>query len=519
MAIVDGETKLHRGTNWWGAFVIGLSGPILVTGIDPPAVESLGAAAIPLLAVACFAGVILCLCLAELAAMMPERTGGVPSYADVTFQALGPKTARHIGGISAWAYWLGWFPVAPINMILAAAYIVQLFGIPHGRSLLPFGSLGTPVTVSTLIIAVAGILVMYIPSYLGIKLGTAAATVLGVVSMVPLTLLVILPYFRPHVLHGHNLAGFHFAAGVHGSPHLIFAWLFVMTWSVMAMEAAACYIGECRDPARDAKIAMTAEGIYGFFIFVGIAISLVLVLGTAKSVDPLTIFSTLIDRVTGTTGGWVQWAIGLPLIFALLMSVLNAIMGNARALYQTSEDGILPRWFGHLNRHQVPDRAMGFNVVCSCIVLLFGSPLRIYVFSNMGYLSALSLGFIGYFLHRQTKPDLPRPVRLPSWMRFVALGFGLAGLFTWAYGGWYSPPVAAGVKGETLFFLGLVIIAAYLPLVLWRRWQDRRAVHLGGGMDGRRGAAVTPPAVDLTLAGAGTDRHGAPSDPTMPEAH
>ena len=510
MAIVDGDTKLHRGTNWWGAFVIGLSGPILVTGIDPPAVESLGAAAIPLLAVACFAGVILCLCLAELAAMMPERTGGVPSYADVTFQSLGPGVARHVGGVSAWAYWLGWFPVAPINMILAAAYIVQLFGIPHGRALLPFGTLGTPVSVSTLIIAVAGILVMYIPSYLGIKLGTAAATVLGVVSMVPLTLLVVLPYFRPSILHGSNLSGFHFAAGVHGSPHLIFAWLFVMTWSVMAMEAAACYIGECRDPSRDAKIAMTAEGIYGFFIFIGIAISLVLVLGTAKSVDPLTIFSTLIDRVTGSTGGWVQWAIGLPLIFALLMSVLNAIMGNARSLYQTSEDGILPRWFGHLNRHQVPDRAMGFNVVCSCIVLLFGSPLRIYVFSNMGYLSALSLGFIGYFLHRQTRPELPRPVRLPSWMRFVALGFGIAGFFTWAYGGWYSPPVAAGVKGETLFYLGLAIIAAYLPLVAWRRWRDGRDIDLlgrSGSEDRLPGAAAVPAGVSLA----------APSDTITPE--
>jgi amino acid transporter len=475
MATTVEDHKLHRGTNWWGAFVIGLSGPILVTGIDPPAVQSLGAAAIPLIAIACFGGVILCLCLAELAAMMPDRTGGVPSFADVTFQPLGAKTARHAGGLSAWAYWLGWFPVAPINMILAAAYIVQLFGIPNGTNLLPFGSLGTPVSVATLIIAIAGIVLMYVPSYLGIKLGAAAATVLGVLSMVPLTLLVILPVFRPHTIHGHNLAGFHFAAGVHGSMHLVFAWLFVMTWSVMAMEAAACYIGECRNPSRDAKIAMTAEGIYGFFIFVGVAVTLVLVLGTAKSTNPLTIFSTLITAVTGSSGGWVQWVIGLPLIFALLMSVLNAIMGNARALYQTSEDGILPRWFGHLNKHQVPDRAMGFNVVCSCVVLLFGSPLRIYVFSNMGYLFALSLGFVGYFLHRQNHPELARPVRLPTWMKWVALAFGAAGLFTWAYGGWYSPPVAAGVKGDTLFFLGLVILAAYLPLVTWRRWSDRRA--------------------------------------------
>jgi amino acid transporter len=319
---------------------------------------------------------------------------------------------------------------------------------------------------------------MYIPSYLGIKLGTAAATVLGVISMVPLTLLVILPVFRPSKAHFSNLSGFHFPHGLSGSPHLIFAWLFVMTWSVMAMEAAACYIGECRNPARDAKIAMTAEGLYGFFIFVGVAVTLVLVLGQTKSYDPLTIFSVLIDRISGTTGGWVQWAIGLPLIFALLMSVLNAIMGNARSLYQTAEDGILPRWFGHLNRHQVPDRAMGFNVVCSCLVVLFGSPARIYVFSNMGYLSALSLGLVGYFLHRHKRPDLPRPVRLPGFMKWVALAFGLAGLFTWAYGGWYSPPVAAGVNGDTLFFLGLAIIAAYAPLVWWRRWRDGAVVDV-----------------------------------------
>ncbi|GBL19381.1 hypothetical protein EMGBS3_10870 [Anaerolineaceae bacterium] len=52
-----------------------------------------------------------------------------------------------------------------------------------------------------------------------------------------------------------------------------------MTWSVWAMEAAACYIGECRNPARDAKIAMTAESIYGFFfIYLSIPVMLIAVL-------------------------------------------------------------------------------------------------------------------------------------------------------------------------------------------------------------------------------------------------
>src|SRR5438876_3386275 len=67
---------LPRETNWWGAFVIGLAGTILVTGIAPVMVTSVGAAAIPSIVIVTFSGWLLCLFLAELSAMMPERTGG-----------------------------------------------------------------------------------------------------------------------------------------------------------------------------------------------------------------------------------------------------------------------------------------------------------------------------------------------------------------------------------------------------------------------------------------------------------
>ena len=49
------------------------------------------------------------------------------------------------------------------------------------------------------------------------------------------------------------------------------------------MEAAACYIGECRDPERDAKIAMNLEGLYGLFIYTMIPISFVVVLGAERA--------------------------------------------------------------------------------------------------------------------------------------------------------------------------------------------------------------------------------------------
>ena len=134
-------TSLSRGTNWWGAFVIGLAGTILVTGIVPFAVSSMGAAAIPAIALVVIIGMMVCLCMGELAALLPHRTGGMPSYANESFEPLGHTTAKHIGGVSGWGYWLGWFPVAPINMLLAAGYIAVLFHVPLGRT---FSPLGTP---------------------------------------------------------------------------------------------------------------------------------------------------------------------------------------------------------------------------------------------------------------------------------------------------------------------------------------------------------------------------------------
>ena len=166
---------LSKETNWWGAFVIGLAGTILVTGIAPVMVTSLGASAIPVMVFITITGYLLCLFLAELSAMMPERTGGSPSYAYVGFKDRWPKFARHVNGFTAWAYWLGWFPVAPLNMILASFYITEKFNLSQSG----FTPIHTPIAYWTIIISVVGILLIFIPAWLGIRLGAMFATVLG----------------------------------------------------------------------------------------------------------------------------------------------------------------------------------------------------------------------------------------------------------------------------------------------------------------------------------------------------
>lgn len=488
------ETQgLQKRTNWWGAFVIGLAGTILVTGIAPFAVQGMGASAVLYMGINTIFGLVLCFCLAELATMWPDRAGGVPSYAAESFRPLvGDNVARHIGGFSGWSYWLGWFPVAPINMILTASYVIVLFNIPHGGQLSLFGSFSTPLSYAVLLIALVGLAVLYLPCYLGIRLGAGFATVLGVLSMLPLTALVFLPFFKSGSFDLGNLAGLHLPHGVTGSPAFYFGWMFPITWNVIAMEAAACYVGECRNGARDAKIAMTAEGVYGVFIYVMTPLVLVGVLGASLSTaDPLTLYTSFAQRLFGATS-WVKWFIGVPLVLALLLSVLNAIMGVGRSIYQASEDGLLPRWFRHTNRHGVPDRAMAFNVVCSMVVVLFGSPVRIYIFSNAGYLFSCALALGGYFVYRQLRPDVPRPYRLPGFVRWVALGIFLFWMVVYWYGGPNAPHIVVGAGSSPfLFVLGLLVMCLYFPLYWWRAASDRRAARAG-----RREQVRTDPETD-----------------------
>jgi amino acid transporter len=480
---------LPKTTNWWGAFVIGLAGVILVTGIAPTMVTTLGAASVPVIVVITLSGYLLCLFLAELSAMMPDRSGGSPSYAYPAYKEKWPRTAEHINGFTAWAYWLGWFPVAPLNMILASFYIVDRFHL----STAGFTPIHTPIAYWTLGISVIGILLLFIPAVLGLRFGTVFATTLAVLSMIPLTFLAISWIFNPSVVHFSQLFHFKHTNGTgffapsfgHGWLTISIAFSFLLTWNVIAMEAAACYIGETRNPDRDAKIAMNLEGAYGVFIYTMIPVAFIIVigvhaLGNPALIDPQTIFVNFATLVfgAGKASNLLNWLIAIMLILALILSALNAITGTARSLHQMSTDGHFPRYFLHVNRHGVPDYSMAFNVACSIVVVFFGGAVEIYTFSNVGYLASFIPVLIGYYLLRKHRPNVRRPFRLPEWMKYVALA--LAALYAVIY--FYGGPVyasctcsQAGRSTLPYYFLGFVVLAAYLPMYYWRKWSDRRA--------------------------------------------
>jgi amino acid transporter len=490
---------LPKTTNWWGAFVIGLAGTILVTGIAPVMVTSLGAASVPVIVVITITGYLVCLLLAELSAMMPDRSGGLPAYAYPAYKERWPRFAEHVNGFTAWAYWLGWFPVAPLNMILASAYIADRFKLTSGT----ITPLDTPITWWTLGISIGGLLLLSIPAVRGLRFGTAFATTLAVLSMIPLTFLAISWIFNPGVVdfgqlwHFRHTNGSGFFTGLFGHNWLTLyiAFSFLLTWNVIAMEAAACYIGETRNPDRDAKIAMNLEGLYGLFIYTMIPVAFIIVIGLSAlgsaSTDPQTMFVTFAAKVfgAGTGSKILEWLIAIMLILALILSALNAITGTARSLHQMSTDGQFPKFFQHVNRQGVPNRSMIFNVVCSILVVFAGGAVEIYTFSNVGYLASFLPVLVGYFLLRKYRPNVRRPFKLPEWMKWVALGIAALYAVIYFYGGPVYASCTCSLAGKSTlpyYFIGWGVLLAYLPLYWYRkRIEDKRE---------RPQEAVSPPA-------------------------
>ena len=479
-------SDLRRETGWWGAFVVGLAGTLLVTGVTGPVLAGMGSAALPNFFFVTVTGWLLCLFLAEMAAMLPDRTGGAPAYAYFAFKDRYPKLYPHINGITLWAYWMGWWPVMGANNLLIGAYLIALFKMPTGAIIQLPGSAGVPVS-SVLLGAVIACL-LFIPAYLGIRFGTVFATILGLLSMIPLTLLAVLPFFNPGTIHSENLwplqtpGGAALLSGT-GIALSIQYWG-LLTWNVIAMEAAACYIAECKNPETDAPIAMNLEGGYGVFIYTLIPFSMLAVLGVkAIAADPLALFSTFAGHVFNIPG--LNVVMTLMLVAALGLSSLNAIMGVGRSLYQMSLDGQTLKIFSHLNKNGVPDVSMGFNVVLNIAVMLFGAPAVIYVFSNVGYVFSFVPVLIGYYFLRRWRPELRRPFRLPEWMKYVALAVAAYYLFTWAVGlPWCAlSGCAVGGVGNVLpaYFIGILVLLAYLPIYWIRQRQDRAAHAVGGG--------------------------------------
>src|SRR2546428_9846446 len=95
-----------------------------------------------------------------------------------------------------------------------------------------------------------------------------------------------------------------------------------------------------------------------------------------------------------------------------------------------------------MNKQGIPGRVMSFNFMASLVVILAGGAVEIYSFSNVGYTFSFLPVLVGYYLLRKYKPNARRPVRLPEFMKYVALGMAVLYFVIWLYGGVYYSKIS-----------------------------------------------------------------------------
>jgi amino acid transporter len=245
--------------------------------------------------------------------------------------------------------------------------------------------------------------------------------------------------------------------------------MFIAAWSTYGFETAVCYTSELKDPRRDTVRGIIYAGLLCIVIFILVPLSFQGTLGLNRMLEPgiydgSGVAAAMGDMVGG--GQFVHVLLVIMLLLALMLSIMTAMAGSSRTLYQGSVDGWLPRYLSHVNEHGAPTRAMWTDLGFNVLLLLMSDYVFVLAVSNVCYLAFNFLNLNAGWIHRIDNPSAERPWRAPRFL--LAAGTVLAFVNMIFLG------AGANVWGSGTLVSGLVAMALVLPIFAFRHYvQDR----------------------------------------------
>ena len=467
------EHGLKKEINWWDGVVITACMPGFILpsiGFSVSLLGGWGSVAL-WLGVVTF-GFLMANFYSELAAAFPHRTGGIATYIDEAVH----KISRIPAVISAYGYWFGYSAVLSINGILVGSYI-QAAWLTSVHVTVAGQDIFAPL-VGTLMLVL-----LWAVAISGIRPTVGITYALGILTVLPLLIVGIAPWVTGH-MHLENLNNTTFPGG--GTPVAIWslaglgiflAMWYLGGWSAYAVESAAAFTPEYKNPKREVPMALRRAGLIQIALFAIIPLSLVGTVGQAQIVkQPYVAFVPVLQTLFGSFGSAL---VLIMLLSALVLSALISTADGGRALYQLARDGLTIKWLSHLNTRQVPDNGMtwdlGVQTVIMWIPYLAGmigfaglatnAPIVILAVSNLGYILCHVLAIGSYIILRIRRPDLPRPFKLGNaWMpvAWFLLAFNVLIIFLGAA----NPNLGYGIGP---FLLGVVVLLISVALYFVRR--------------------------------------------------
>ena len=449
---------LARSLTWFDGFSIALGVPALLLFSVGSVVVLTGTLSPFVWVVSVTVGLVQAFVFAQMAGTFPRKSGGHSLYGAEAWK----RRNRFLPPMTVWGNWFAWSPVLAIGGLLIGSYVQSQWWSSADWEL-EFGPFS--ITIATVIGAVVLLGIFWI-NHFSIKDSARIQQVLGLVSLLPIALLIIVPVLEGKI-DVDNLGPVEPPGGdwlAWGTFETIAAGLFVAAWSAYAFETSICYTAEYRDPGRDAPRAIIGAGFLNL-VFYGLGpVVLLGVVGPGRiAEDPSVAFAPLAND---TFGAGADIVIAL-LIIAFILIINTAILGSARTLYQASADGYTIGGLTKLSKRRVPTRAMGFDVAVNLLLMMLGTPIAILAASTVGYMITNILDLTGGWMLDKDTRRMQVPYRAPRLVLRCApalAGFNFVLLFaggpSW---GWDS--VAIG--------WGIVLLS--IPLYLYRQWSDARA--------------------------------------------
>nr|WP_275943698.1 APC family permease [Gluconacetobacter tumulisoli] len=404
---------------------------------------------------------------AELALLLPDRSGGIGVFAHEAWR----RYATPLGALAVFGYWAGWsVTLAVCGLQVGRLTQAEWFPSWTGTISLGGGAVGLPH-----VIAAAMILLVYVLNVRGIALVARINRIVSVLLALLGAVCLIGPFFVVPIdlsrLHWHF-------EGTGGLPlwQAFLVWSFITSWTSYGTELCATFAPEYHNPRDHIRWALVVSSLIVILVAVLSCVVLPSVVGEqAIGDDPIGFYVAVVDRIIGhgLTGVFIA-----VICLAQFVTMNSAIAGSSRALHGLAERGLTVRQLDRLNARGVPARAMVVDLVVNIFIVFFIANITGIIFAgNIGYILSVILALGGFMILRRHRPDqVPAICRGRIWtgIAILLVAFNLAMI-----GVGFLHPAAAGYGGHMQQIVAVAILVCSLLLFFYRRGvQDTDGLRL-----------------------------------------
>jgi len=416
---LEGETHLRRTLTATQLIMLGI-GAVIGAGIFVLTGTAAANHAGPALMLSfVFAGVACALagmCYAEFSSMLPV-SGSAYSY---SYATLGEFVAWFIGWnlvleylFAASTVAVGWSGYFNEMLELISGWTGSSWTLPASLASAPFTfKEGSLVTTGTLINlpAIAIILAVSYLCYVGIK---QSAIVNSVIVAIKVTVILLVIAFAFRYINPDNWVPFIPESEGPGR----FGWDGVMRaatvvfFAYIGFDAVSTAAGEAKNPQRDMPIGILGSLILCTVLYIAMAATLTGIADYRTLDTPEPVATALANY---PSLDWLRTLVVIGAITGLSSVILVMLMGQPRIFYSMAQDGLMPKMFAKVHRkHQTP--YVG-TIIVGIIAATLAGLFPVNVLGElvaMGTLLAFTTVCIGVLVLRYTRPDMPRPFRVP----------------------------------------------------------------------------------------------------------